>query len=115
MKEIAGIYYENMKIPEGSKVKFCNEKQKYTVRASNIDFAICTKPFNAKKTVLYTIIDWANDIRGVEDLIFGFGAETNKQCREMLERLIQGESKVSYRNRVPLKIEKLDYLIKKGL
>ena len=33
----------------------------------------------------------------------------------MLERLIQGESKVSYRNRVPLKIEKLDYLIKKGL
>ena len=108
MKEIAGIYYESYKIPEGSKIKFQNEKQKYNVRASNIAFAICTKPMNALKTVLYTIIDWNEQIRGTENLIFGFGAEIDKDCKEMLERLTQGESDVSSRNRIKLNIEKIE-------
>lgn len=107
MKEIAGIYYENTNIPVGSKIKFEEERQSYTVRASNIHFTICTKPFNAKKTVLYTIIDWYQNIRGAENLIFGFGAETDEQCNEMLERLTQGRSEISHRNNIPLKIEKL--------
>ena len=110
MKEIAGAYYETTKIPEGSKIKFLKEKQSYTVRASNVAFAVCTKPMNALKTVIYTIIDWHNDIRGTENLIFGFGAETDEQCREMLERLTQGESEVSYRNRIPLDIENIKML-----
>lgn len=33
------------------------------------------------------------------------GAETKEQCEEMLERLTQGETEVSHRNRVPLDIE----------
>lgn len=107
MKEIAGIYYESSKLPVGSKVKFEEEKQVYTVRASNIAFAICTKPMNALKTVLYTIIDWTNNIRGTENLIFGFGAETDEECEEMLERLTQGESEISHRNNIPLKIKVL--------
>ena len=111
MREIAGIYYETAKIPEGSKVKFLEEKQKYTVRASNVAFAVCTKPFNARKTIFYTVIDWFNDIRGTENLIFGFGVKTDKQCKEMLERLTQGKSEVSSRNRIRLNIEKLDYLV----
>lgn len=104
---IAGVYYGTSKLPVGAKIKFKEEKQKYTVKASNIAFAICTKPFNAKKTVFYTIIDWHNKIRGAENLVFGMGAETRKQCQEMLERLTQGESEVSHRNQIALKIEEL--------
>lgn len=107
MKQIAGVYYENTKLPVGSKVKFVEGKQSYTVQASNIAFAVCTKPFNARKTVLYTIIDWQNDIRGTENLIFGMGAETKEDCEEMLERLTQGKSEISHRNNIPLEIEKL--------
>lgn len=72
------------KPPVGSKIKFLGEKQKYTVRASNTAYAICTKPFNARKTVLYTIVDIIQDIRGPENLVFGSGAETDEQCKEML-------------------------------
>lgn len=104
MREIASIYYENTKMPIGTKILFAEEKQRYTVRASNIVFAICTKPMNAKKTVLYTIVDWNNNIRGTENLIFGMGAETDKECKEMLERLTQGDSEVSGRNNIKLNI-----------
>ena len=107
MKKIAGVYYENLKLAVGTKVKFVEEKQRYIVQASNVAFAILTKPFNARKTVIYTIIDWNQNIRGPENLIFGMGAETKKQCEEMLERLTQGESEVSSRHDIPLKIEKI--------
>lgn len=94
---IAGLYAFR-KIPVGAKIWFDNEKQGYTVRASNVAFCVCTKPFNAQKTVLYTIIDWEQGIRGPENLVFGFGAETDEECEEMLERLTQGESDLSGRN-----------------
>lgn len=41
----------------GQKIWFEGEKRPYTVRACDERFAICTKPFNLRKTVLYTIID----------------------------------------------------------
>ncbi len=63
MIEIAGVNYTNAKLPVGTKVKFPNEKQRYTVQASNVRFAVCTKPFNAQKTVLYSIIDFWDDTR----------------------------------------------------
>lgn len=91
----------------GSEIKFTWEVQKYTVQASNKFFSICTKPFNAKKTVLYTIIDWSNKIRGPENLLFWAWAETKEQCEEMLERLTIWETEVSYRNRVPLHISNI--------
>jgi len=101
-----GSYYIKGKVPVGTKIKFSGEKRMYTVQASNICFAVCTKPFNAKKTVLYSIIDFKEKIRGAENLIFGLGAETKEECEEMLERLTQGESKISRRNRTELEIEK---------
>ena len=94
-----------MKTPIGTKIKFKGEKQRYTVQASNGVFTICTKPFNARKTVLYTVISWLENVRGTENLIFGMGTETRQQCEEMLERLTQGESEVSHRNRITLDIE----------
>jgi len=108
MKLIGNVYHETFKIEVGTKIKFFSEKQRYTVRASNVAFCICTKPFNARKTVLYTVIDWNRNVRGTENLIFGMGAKTDKECKEMLARLTEGESEVSYRNFIELDIEKVE-------
>ena len=97
-----------MKLNEGDKVKFAEEKQRYVVQASNEQFAICTKPFNLKKTVLYSVIDLKKQIRGTENLIFGMGAETKEDCQEMLKRLTSGEAEVSHRNHIYLNIERVD-------
>lgn len=94
-----------MEIKVGNKIKFTEEVQKYTVIAANDRFAICTKPFNPKKTVIYSIIDIKKQIRGTENLIFGFGAETKEQCEDILERLTTGESKISHRNWTKLNID----------
>ena len=88
-----------------SKIKFKEEKQRYTIQASNDRFLICTKPFNPKKTVLYTIVDLEKKIRGTENLIFCMGYETQELCIEALERLVTGESKISHRDRIELNIE----------
>ena len=87
--------YGFRRTPVGAKLWFRGEKQGYTVRVSNVAFAICTKPFNARKTVLYTIVDWEQGIRGPENLVFGLGAETDEQLKDMLEGLSNGESEVS--------------------
>lgn len=94
----------------GDFVKFKEERQKYEIQASGARFIVCTKPFNAKKTTLYTVVDLEERVRGTENLIFGAGAETRGQCEEMLMRL-EGrcvdtgfQTEVSHRNRIPLKI-----------
>jgi len=58
----------------GEKIKFASEKQRYTVRCASKRYAICTKAFNARKTVLYTIIDQWQKLRSPEDLVFGMDA-----------------------------------------
>jgi hypothetical protein len=92
-------------IPVGSKIKFTEEKQRYTVQAASERFLVCTKPMNAMHTVIYTIVDFVHNIRGTEDLIFCIGFETKELCEESLKRLDSGESKVSFRNNIPLCIE----------
>lgn len=87
---------------EGEMVRFAEERRPYRVRACNSRFAVCTKPFNLKRTVLYTVVDFHERVRGTENLVFGLGAETDEQCRAMLARLTTGETKVSHRNRIPL-------------
>lgn len=86
------------------KIKFAEEKQAYTIQALGPRFAVCTKPFNLKHTVLYSVVDFKEKVRGTENLIFGAGAETRGQCEEMLTRLETGETEVSHRNRIPLKM-----------
>jgi hypothetical protein len=92
----------------GDFVKFEEEKQKYQIKAIGARYAVCTKPFNPRKTVLYTVIDMHEKVRGTENLVFGAGAETTELCEEMLARL-EGRSdrdktEVSRRNRIPLSI-----------
>ncbi len=101
-----GETYIEGKVEVGSKLWFEEEVKPYTVRASNRFFSICTKPFNPQKTVLYTIVDWHNQIRGTENLVFGSGAETKEDCEDMLKRLTEGDSDISHRNYIPLRIIK---------
>lgn len=96
----------------GDKIKFAEEKLRYTVQASGDRYIVCSKPFNPRRTVLYTVIDWVEQVRGTENLIFGGGAETREQCEEMLMRLegrdaeLGWATEVSRRNRVPLRLER---------
>lgn len=100
---------EKKKPKIGNKIWFSYEKKPYKVRACDSRFIICTKPFNIKKTVLYTIIDLQNNIRGTENLIFCMGFESDADCEEALSRLQSGESEVSHRNRVKLDITKIEH------
>lgn len=90
------------KFKVGDKVRFEGERNAYTIRACDSRYLICTKPFNPRKTVLYTIVDLQEKVRGTENLIFGLGFETDEDCQEALLRLQSGETEISYRNRVAL-------------
>jgi len=74
-------------VPVGTRIYFAEEKQPYRVKARSKRFLVCTKPFNLAKTVIYTIVDLKEGVRGPENLVFGMGAETDEQCREMVDRL----------------------------
>lgn len=95
----------NPRCKVGDKIKFAEEKAAYTVQAMNDRYAVCTKPFNPARTVWYTIIDFEEEIRGPENLVFGFGAETRELCEEMLARIVSGESEISHRSRIELRQE----------
>jgi hypothetical protein len=104
----AGVHHNRIVlrgIRRGAKIKLFPERRRYTVRAASERFLVCTKPFNLRRTVLYTVIDREEQVRGTENLIFGLGAETDEQCEAMLGRLVEGVSAVSYRNRVGLLVE----------
>lgn len=94
----------------GDRVKFAEERLSYTVRARGRRYLVCNKPFNPRKTVLYSVIDLMENVRGTENLIFCMGAESADDCEAMLARL-EGRAAgisptyVSYRNRIPLNIE----------
>jgi hypothetical protein len=94
----------------GDRIWFDEEVRPYTIQARSLRFLVCTKPFAARHTVIYTVVDLLTLVRGTENLVFGFGAETREKCEEMLARL-EGtafgdgyRTEVSHRNRIALKI-----------
>ena len=92
--------------PLGAKVYAKAYKRPLVVRARNDHFAVCTRP--AFGSVMYFVVDVVRGVRGTENLVFGFGAETDQECQEMLERLASGRTEVSYRNVVPLDIVRVE-------
>lgn len=88
----------------GTKIKFDAERCRYTVMAANKRFVIMTKPFNARKTYLYTIADMERGVRGACNLIFGIpcDVDTPDGAAEALAMIERGEMEVSGRNYVPL-------------
>ena len=91
----------------GDKIKFTEEKRAYTIRACNDRYLICTKPFNPKHTVLYTIVDLQEGIRGRDFWIFGiYEYKDEMECWRCLNDLKAGVCEISRRNRIKLNIEK---------
>ncbi len=90
----------------GDRILFAEEKRPYRIKAMNDRFLVCTKPYNPKRTVLYTIVDLKENVRGTENTVFCMGFETDEDCNEALVRLESGESEVSHRNRIALNILK---------
>ncbi len=96
---------KQIKLSEGEKVYFHGELQPYTVKACDNRFAICTKPYNPKRTVLYTIVDLKEGIRGTNNLVFNcYDYKKQKEILECLKDLQSGETEITRRNRVPLQI-----------
>lgn len=93
----------------GQRIRFQEEKQAYTIQARSERYLVCTKPFNPRKTVLYTIVDLENGIRGTEN-IWGSGFMDVKSCEEAIDRL-EGRgtfhSQVSNRNWIHLRVDEV--------
>lgn len=98
-------YCKNLKI--GDKIKFQSEKQRYVVRAKSDRFIICTKPFNAKKTYLYTVIDLERLVRGALSLIFGtiYKLDQPEEALKCLKDLEEDKYEVSHRNCILLDLD----------
>lgn len=94
-----------MKVVVGDKVYIPTDKRPYTVKARDERYIICTKPFNARHTVLYFIIDLVKKWRAPDNMIFCFGYETDEQCRERLKELQTGKIELSRRRGIPLDID----------
>lgn len=97
-------YCRNLKA--GDKIKFQNEKHKYTIKAKSDRYLICTKPFNLQKTCLYTIIDLDRLVRGTNNLVFNaYDYMVQEHIDECLKDLETGEIEVTHRNCILLDVE----------
>jgi hypothetical protein len=84
----------------GDKIKFDSEKQRYTIQSCDERFAILTKPFNARRTYHYTIVDLKRGVRGACNLLFNLTVDANtpEGAAENLRMLQDGRQAVSQRN-----------------
>lgn len=92
----------------GHRVWFAEERMPYTVQARDGRFIVCTKPFAARKTVIYTVLDLQRGVRGPDNLVFGMGYETREECQERLCDLQDGTAEVSHRPQrvLPINIDR---------
>lgn len=127
---------ERIRLKVGDRVRFTPYKRSMTVQAVTTGgrFAILTQPFAAKKTVIYTVIDFERGVRGCDNH-YGVGYETPEDIANALEgfqnhedgltdRLLneavargensiesQWEIEVSHRKYVPLDMQKVNDLL----
>ena len=111
------------KYNKGQKIWFAEEKRPYTIRACNERYLICTKPYRPK-TVIYTIVDLEEEIRGTDGYSIGpYDYYSQEDCDAYLKELEEGMERekdndgfiiqdlgsahVSYRNRIELNIIKV--------
>lgn len=95
-----------MEYKVGDKIRFIEEKNPYTIRACNDRYLICTKPFNLQHTVLYSIVDLQEGIRGTNWWVFNvYEYMDAEDCKKCLDDLISGECEISHRNRIKLNIK----------
>lgn len=92
----------------GDKIYFESEKRPYTIKACNSRYLICTKPFNLKHTVLYTIVDLDKNIRSTNNLVFNIYDYTNQNDIDQCLKDLTDENHVcglSRRNKIDLDIK----------
>lgn len=93
-------YRTQYSVNVGDKIKVPGERTKYTVRARDDRYIICTRPYN--DTVWYFIVDLKLGIRGEDNMIFCSGYVTDEECTKRLKELQNGEIQVSKRNSIKL-------------
>lgn len=98
---------ERVALHVGDRVQFTGETYRvwWTVKAVSTDgrWAILTKPFNARRTVLYTIVDFDDGVRGPDDCA-GLGYESDEQIAGAMAMFEAGDAEVSVRYDVHLDI-----------
>jgi hypothetical protein len=108
LANISGLFPKELAVEMGDRIKFKSEKQSYVVRARNNRFIICTKPFNARKTYIYCIIDLCEEVRGPDNFIGGkYCYEDHSDLLKAIRELELGELQVSHRRRLALDVEKV--------
>lgn len=93
----------------GDKVYFATDKKPFTVKATNEQFTILTKPFNLQHTVLYTIIDWQQGYRNRNNMIFNpYDYAIQEDIDQCLKDLCEPQPivEISHRGKVELDIVK---------
>lgn len=95
--------YENT-YKVGDRIRFAEERGPYRVKTRSDRYLICTKPFNLKRTVIYCIVDFEQQIRGPDNMVFGRGYETDDDVAARFAELMSGKIQISHRRRVPLVI-----------
>jgi hypothetical protein len=88
-----------IRIQPGDKLTFSDERQSYTVQAvsSNRRWVVATRPFKARDTVLYTVVDFQEELRGVDNC-HGLGYETREDCERAAGMFESGEAEFSRRS-----------------
>lgn len=94
-----------MRVRVGDKVYIPQHKRPFRVKARDDRYIICTKPFNARHTVIYFIVDLVDKWRAPDNMIFCSGYETDEDCQERLKELQNGEIELSVRRGIPLDID----------
>lgn len=97
----------------GGKIKMDGERQRYTIQAFDDRFVIMTKPFNARKTYLYTIADLETYQRGPIGLVFGLPEHVNTSEGAELVLKMMGEEgwQVSRRKGISLCDDEIEQLL----
>ena len=87
-------------LKKGDSVWFAASKKSFQVRECNERFAICTQPYNFRpETVIYTIIDFERNVRGMDNLVFGiYDYYSDEDCKLAMEDLIHGDMEVSLKS-----------------
>lgn len=94
----------------GDRIYFAEGRMSFAVQARNRRYLVCTRPFSLGRptpTVIYTIVDTQEQVRGPDNQVFCEGYETPALCRARLRQLERGEIEVSFRRRVPLNVRRI--------
>lgn len=97
----------NNNLKKGDKVWFSDGKKSFTVRESKDNFAICTQPYNFRpNTVIYTIIDFEREVRGMDNYVFAtHDYFSDEDCESAMCDLINKEMEVSYKHSKHVKLD----------